>query len=180
MENEHPIKTLKTRVAWSSRWYSIRQDAIQLPDGSLGEYNVIEIDDSVWVVPVTDSGDIVLIHNYRYPIKSWSWELPAGHIEPGQTAEDAARMELLQEAGGTAAKIKRLLHVSTLNGIGNHYGYFFLATGVTLSTAQPESTEVIRVQTFSIAHAMHMARSGEINDAVSVMALLLAEPLIKG
>ncbi len=179
MSDERPITTIDSRIAWECPWYKVRQDKIRLPDGNDGIYNVIEMNDSVWIVPVTTAGEIVLIHNYRHTLGEWCWELPAGHIETGQSPEDAARQELLEETGGTTDEWRFLLRASTLNGIGDHHGHFFLATDVTLGEPQHEQAEVITVHTFSLEKAVAMARSGQINDAVSVMALLLAEPLLK-
>ncbi len=176
MSQDHPIRTLSSEQAWSCRWYAVRRDHIQLPDGSPGEYNVIEMNDSVWVVPLTSDSQIALIYNYRYPLRAWCWEVPAGHVEPGQTPLDAARAELLEEAGGRASDYRLLTYISTLNGIGSHHGSFFLATGVELGQPQPEQSEAIKIQTFPIAEALAMARNGQINDAMSVTALLLAEP----
>lgn len=172
---KHPFQTLNSHIDWSCRWYQIRKDAILLPNGEQGEYNVIELNDSVWIVPITTKGEIVLIHNYRYPLKQWCWEVPAGHIEQEQTPEETARLELLEEAGGQAESFQIMVKLSTLNGIGNHYGYFYLARGVELGNTQHEQTEAMQVKTFPVATVMEMARSGQINDVPSVMALLLAQ-----
>jgi 8-oxo-dGTP pyrophosphatase MutT (NUDIX family) len=174
-----PITTIDSRIAWECPWYAVRQDRIQLPDNSEGVYNVIEMAGSVWVVPITPAREVVLIHNYRYTLGEWCWELPAGGIEEGQTPLEAAQQELREEAGGTATDWQFLLRASTLNGIGDHYGHFFLATGVTLAQPQHERAEVMTVHTFPLEVALQMARAGEINDAVSVMALLLAAPLVE-
>lgn len=179
-EKKPPFQTLNSHIDWSCRWYRVRKDAIRLPDGAQGEYNVLEMEDSVWVVPITTEGEVVLIYNYRYPLKAWCWEVPAGHIDAGQTPEEAAQAELLQEAGGQAESFQLMVKLSTLNGIGDHYGYFYLARGVRLGDQQQEQTEAIEVKTFPLSEAIQMARSSQINDAASVMALLLAEPLIRG
>lgn len=176
---EHPFQTLESHIDWSCRWYQIRKDAIRLPNGKDGEYNIIEMNNSVWVVPITENQEVVLIYNYRYPIKQWCWEVPAGHIEPGQTPDEAAELELLEEAGGRAESFEFLVKMSTLNGIGDHYGHFYIARGVKLGAQQHEQTEMMRVQTFPIETALEMARSGQMNDSHSVVALLLAEPLIR-
>jgi ADP-ribose pyrophosphatase len=174
-----PITCIASRTAWECPWYSVREDRIRLPDGSEGVYNVVQMLPSVWVVPVTPAGEIVLIHNYRYALGEWCWELPAGGVEVSQTPLEAAQNELLEEAGGESSSWTFIMKVSTLNGIGGHYGHFFLARDVRLGPPRHERTEAITVHTFSLATVLHMARTGDINDAVSVMALLLAEPLLE-
>jgi ADP-ribose pyrophosphatase len=171
---DHPITAIDSRRAWECRWYSVRQDRINLPDGSESEYNVVELPDAVWVVPVTSAGEVVLLYHYRYPLGAWGWELPSGSISPDGDALATAQRELAEEAGGTASEWKFLLRASTMKGIGTEYAHLYLASGVTLGATQHEPAEVISVHTFSVEETLRMARAGEIHDAIGVLALLLA------
>lgn len=171
-----PITTRSSRIAWHSPWYRIRQDEIVYPDGREGVYNVVEISDTAWVVPLLPAGEVVLIRNYRHTLGQWCWELPAGGIRHGQTPRMAAEAELLEEAGGTSAHWQFLLRASTMNGIGHHYGHFFIAHDVVLQPPRHEATEFIEVHPMPWQEALTLARSGAMNDAVSMLALLLAEP----
>lgn len=169
-----PFTVTGSRIAWECPWYAIRQDDLILPDGRPGVYNVVDKCDAVWIVPITPTGEIALIHNYRHTLGEWCWELPAGGIKAGQTPLKAAQAELLEEIGGTAESWRFLLRAATMNGLGSEIGHFFLATGVTLDTPQPEPTEAMTVHVLPLAEAVRMARTGAINDALSITALLLA------
>ena len=169
-----PYHTLNSRTVWSSPWYALRQDQIRLPDGSEGTYTVVEKPDAVWIIPVTEEGEIVLIWHYRYTVDKWFWEIPAGNIPDDLSAEEAARQELLEEVGGTAELMQQIAHFYTMNGIGTEAAYVFLATGVTLGETHREPTEVMEVHTFPASHVLEMARGGKIEDAPSALALLLA------
>lgn len=175
---DHPITPLSSRRVWDCQWYSVRQDRIRLPNGSEGEYNVVELPDAVWVVPVTTAGEIVLLWHYRYPLQTWGWELPAGSIGPDGDALAMAQRELLEEAGGTSPDWRFLMKVSTMKGVGTEYAHLFLATGVTLGAPNHEPAEVMRVQTFPAAEVLRMARAGEIHDGIGALALLLAEAFL--
>lgn len=170
---ERPFRTLSSRVAWSCPWYRVRQDDIITPDGERGVYHVIEKADAVWIVPVTTGGQVVMVRQYRYTIDEWCWEVPAGSLKPGQTVEEAAREELLEEAGGIAENLGYLGRFYPANGICNEVGHIFLATGVDLGTPQHEAAEVMEVHLFSIDEALGMAREGKITDGPSALALLL-------
>ncbi len=63
-----PFTTLSSTIAWACRWYHVRQDRILLPNGREGEYNVVEKEPAVWVIPVTTAGTIVLLKQYRYTV----------------------------------------------------------------------------------------------------------------
>ncbi|MBN1963242.1 MAG: NUDIX hydrolase [Anaerolineae bacterium] len=178
MPEVSPFTVLESRIAWQCPWYAVRQDRLRLPGGGEGVYNVVEKGDAVWIVPVTAAGEIVLVRHYRHTIGAWCWEVPAGGIEPGQDARQAARAELRQEIGGVAENWRLLLRLSTGNGFCNEYGNLFLATGVQLGATAHEAAEVMTVHRVPAAEAIRMARRGEVDDALSALALLLAEPLL--
>ena len=175
---KRPYQTLSSHIPWSSPWYRIRQDEIITPNGQPGVYNVVEKEAAVWIVPILDNGDVVLIHNYRYTVDDWCWEVPAGSVKPGQSLEEAARAELREEIGGTAQELIYLNQFYTANGICNEVGHIFLATGVSLGQPNHEATEVMEIHPIPVPQALHMARSLQIRDAPSALALLICEPYL--
>lgn len=176
MKRLSPFRTISSQITWNSPWYSIRSDQIILPDGQPGEYHVVQHPAAVWVVPVTDAGEIVLINTYRYTVDDWCWEIPAGSVKPTATPLFTAQAELREEIGGAARAWDYLGQFYTANGICNEVGHYFLATGVTLGETAHEPTEVIEIHPTPILAALRMAEQGEISDAPSVMALLLCKP----
>jgi len=176
MTDDHPIKQLATRITYQNPWYRVRQDDVQLPDGTTGEYNVIEARDSVWAVPITPQGELVMIQNFRYTLGQWVWELPAGGIEGDVTRELAVKNELLEEIGGISDEFQFLISASTMNGIGATYAHYFIAWDVRLTPPRPEVMEFIKIRTIPFFEAIEFARAGKMNDALSMTALFLAEP----
>jgi 8-oxo-dGTP pyrophosphatase MutT (NUDIX family) len=170
-----PFKTLSSKPAWSCPYYSIRSDEVQLPDGQTAVYHIVEVPDSVTIVPVLSDGRIVLIRNYRYTLNEWVWEVPAGGIKEGQTPLEAAQMELKEEIGGQTEEWRFLCKASDMSGIGHHYSHFYLATHVNLSETHHEATEVMEIVPQAAADVYRMIHEGQMNDAVSMTALLLAQ-----
>ena len=168
-----PIKTKSSQIVWSCPWYRVRQDEIITPDGKPGVYNVVEHPGAVWIIPVTTAGEVVLIYSYRYTVNDWCYEIPAGGVKPGQSLEDAARAELLEEVGGTAEKIDYVGQFYTMNGIGDEVAHIFLAEGVTIGQTNHEPTEIIEIRPTLINEALRMAQANEISDGPSALALLL-------
>lgn len=157
----------------------MRQDGIITPDGQPGVYNVVTISPAVWVIPVTDQGEIVLIRTYRYPVDAWCWELVSGGVQTGKTEWETAVAELREEIGGVARDWQHLGRFYTANGFCNEIGHYYLATGVVLSEATAhEPTEVLEIHPLPIAAVLRLARAGQISDSPSLAALLLAEPLL--
>ncbi|MCA9867747.1 MAG: NUDIX hydrolase [Anaerolineales bacterium] len=174
----NPFKTLSSRIAWSCPWYQVRQDEIVTPDGRAAVYNVIEKPPAVWIVPITTQGQLAMVHQFRYTVGEWCLEVPAGSVKPGQTIEEAARDELREEVGGTAASLEYMGRFYLANGICNEVGHIFLAAGVVLGNSDHEAAEVMSIALKSPDEAIHMARTGKISDGPSALALLLCADML--
>lgn len=170
-----PYQTLASRILVENPWFRLRQDDIRLPNGQQAVYNVINKPDAVVIVPILTDGRMVLINQYRYPIEKWCIEVPAGGIPDNTPPEVAARNELAEEIGGQAQSLLSLGAFWSMKGIGDEKMYIYLALGVTLGQTQREATEIIELRIVSIAEALHMARSNEIDDGPSALAILLSE-----
>ena len=174
-----PFKTISSRTAWSCPWYNIREDVFQTPAGTEGRYYIVEVLGGVWIIPLTKQNEIVLIYNYRYPIDQWCWELPAGGIRAGQSAEEVARAELREEIGGAAREITLFTTFHTVASLSNEKAHVFIATGVELGATQHEDTEVMQVHALPMEEVFEMARTNRIHDSRSAYALLLAEKKLR-
>ena len=104
-KNSEVLKVESSRIVWSCPWYQVRQDLIINQKGEDSIYNVVEKPSAVWILPVTEDCEIVLIKNYRHTVKSWCWEIPAGNKLEGISLRKSAEIELKEEVGGTAKNI---------------------------------------------------------------------------
>jgi len=175
----HPFITRTSSSVWSCPWFCIREDAIILPDGKETTYWYAEKPDSVFIVPVTCQGDIVLIRSFRHPMNEWFWEIPAGRAEEGQSPEDAACKELREETGGIADSWQSIGRYCPNGGFLKSYSHIFLATGVVLGKPQHEPEEQIEIHPTPIRKALDMVRNGTMTSAQSALALLLCEQQLK-
>ena len=174
-----PYQTLSSKTIFKNPWYQIKQDDVILPNGDQTIYNRVDKGDAVWIVPVLPDGRVVLINQYRYAIDEWCLEIPAGGIYAGQTAEAVAYQELKEEIGGETDFMHFIGKYWTMNGIGNEMAHFYLAKAVSLGEQHHEPTEVIELKIVEADEAVRMARSGEIADAPSALALILCEHLLR-
>ncbi len=177
MQN-NPYDIRSSEVAWSCPWWKVRHDAVTV-NGKDGDYFYVDNSPSIVVVPITTEGKIVMIRQYRHPVRDWCWEVPAGKIEKGQSPEDAVRAELQEEVGGEAERIERIASFYNTNGSSNEQSLVFLATGVTLSNPTRHFMEVMELHQKSVQETFALARSGEVTDSVSALALFLCEDKIK-
>lgn len=177
---EHPFTVLSSQHLWQSRWYNVRQDRLRADSAEEFTYTVIESPGAVWIVPLTVDGHLVLINQYRYPIDQWCLEVPAGNIEAGTDPVTMAARELHEEIGGTATQIIPVTEFFTMNGIGSEVAHVYVALGVTLGAPKRESTEMIELVEVPLEEGLSLARTGQIKDGPSALAILLSEPLLRG
>jgi ADP-ribose pyrophosphatase len=170
-----PFGVLESARLYDSHWCGLRRDLVRLADGSPQEYHVFEIPDAVVVVPFLDDGALVLIGQYRYPHGRTHWEVPAGRIGAGETAEQAARRELREESGCVAGRLIELPGFYPVNGISPHYVRSFAALDCRQEIALDlDRSERIVARRFERAEVERLLRAGRIQDAFTALALFYA------
>ena len=168
-------QTVRSRVAYENRWIRVREDAVLRPDGEPGLYGVVEVrSPAVFVVPVTDAGEIVLIEVDRYAIGGLSLEVPAGGADADDLAAAAGR-ELREETGLAARELVDLGPVHSLNGVADAPGRVYLAIGLhPVGGAEQEAEGITGVRTVPIGQLVGLIAAQEITDNETLGALLLA------
>jgi ADP-ribose pyrophosphatase len=120
-----------------------------------------------------DTKRICLIRNYRVSVDAELIELPAGTLEPGEDPSVAVRRELAEETGYRAACIEPLRTFYPSPGILDEKMVLFLATGLTPGAPRREPGEQIENLIVSWERALEMVDSGSIQDAKTIIGLLL-------
>jgi ADP-ribose pyrophosphatase len=109
----------------------VRTDHVRLPDGSVVDRDVIRHPGAVAVVALDDRSQVVMVRQYRHPLRQFMLELPAGLLDvPGEPALEAAQRELFEEAAIRAANWRVLVDVHTSPGMTNEAIRIYLATGL--------------------------------------------------
>lgn len=163
---------LSTKVVYENRWIRVVEDKVINPSGEKSIYAYLDTkSDSVFIVPVTDEGEIVLIKVYRYLTNIWSWELPGGNSD-GEEFLEAAKRELLEETGMVAKNWKEVGYFIALNGVVGERTHVFLARDLEKSKGEKMAEEGISdVKKVSFKKALEMIRKDELTDAQSIVAL---------
>ena len=95
-------------MAFEGRLFDVRVDTVTLPGGRRTIREIVVTPDSVSVVPVDEDGNVYLVRQYRKPPERLLLEVVAGGVDEGESAEEAARRELREEAGLRAEKLELL------------------------------------------------------------------------
>ena len=114
-------------VLHANPWFSILQQAVRRPDGSVGtHYTVHHARPAVGIV-ARENDRFLLIRQHRFIIDQLVWAIPSGNIEPGESAVDAAARELLEETGLEASSLRPLIHYFPTYGCSDQRFELFLA-----------------------------------------------------
>jgi ADP-ribose pyrophosphatase len=114
---------MNDEVVFATPWFQIVAKNVE---GSNGPHYSLQTKDYVSVVAVTEDGRLVLVRQFRPAVDRMMLELPSGHVEPGETPEQAARKELWEETGYRADTFTLLGNLTPDSGrLGNRMWCFF-------------------------------------------------------
>jgi len=160
---------------FDGRVFAVDRDVVRLPNGREVTLDVVRHPRSVVLIPVPESGHVILVRQYRYVVNQTLWELPAGSVDPGETPEQAARRECHEEIGQVPATIVRLAALLPTPGYCDEEMVFFRLSGLDEPTdaAQLDEDEDIEPRVFELRDAREMVRRGEIVDMKTVVGLAM-------
>ena len=166
--------SIDSRVVFEGRILTVRVDTVRLPNGRETTREIAEHSPSVCIVPIDDRGNVVLVRQFRKPVERDLLEVPAGGIEEGEVSDEAVQRELQEEIGYTAGKLRHLSSFWLAPGWCTENMHAYLATDLTPSSLQADDDEFISVVRVPLTDAMKLISEGQVQDAKSIAALLLA------
>lgn len=165
-----PLKQLTGKIVYENPWIKIHEDKTVNLNGRDGIYGYMESRDSCMVLAV-DEDRIFLARNFRYPTKSFGWELPGGGGD-NEDLVDASKRELEEETGILANSWTKLGESYVCNGLMTEKIAFLLAKDLRFEGQKDHSDEVFSdMGFFSEQEITSMIKNGEINDCQTLAGL---------
>ena len=169
---------LKSRVTYRAPVFYVTSEIVREPSGVTARRDIVRHPGSVVVLAVDGSSDnarVLLARQFRHAANREMWELPAGRIDPGETALQGAKRELMEETGYRARKWSKALFFYVSPGFLDETMTIFLAEGLQAGEAAPEEDEVIRPQLVPLSKAVDWVMRGKILDAKTIAGVLWYE-----
>ncbi|MFM9968326.1 MAG: NUDIX domain-containing protein [Burkholderiales bacterium] len=173
-------RKLEGKAVFDGGFLHVKRDIVELPDGKRTQREYIVHPGAAAIIAITDSGELVMERQYRYPLEREFLELPAGKIDPGEDPLETAKRELLEETGYTARQWRHLGVMHPVISYSTERIEMFLAQGLSQSSAKLDQGEFLEVFTVALPTAMDWIRSGRITDSKTIAGLLWAEKLHDG
>jgi ADP-ribose pyrophosphatase len=172
--------TLDTRLAFEGKFLRLYVDHVRSADGHVSSREYVRHPGAVMIIPLLDTGEVILERQFRYPMGRAMVEYPAGKIDAGEQPLSCAQRELLEETGYRAERW------SYLGGLHNAIGYsdekieMFLAEGLKHEGARLDVGETLEVFTMSWQDVLVQVRDGRVTDVKTMLGTLWLEKVLAG
>jgi len=168
-------EVIAQEIIYNGRVFDVRIDTLY-QDGRKNEREIVQHKGSAVIVPFFDDNTVAFVRQYRHPAGRSLLEFPAGGLDNDESPEQGAARELEEEVGVTATSITKIAEFYVSPGFLTEKMHVYLATGLTHTAQNLDEDEVIEIERVEFGQALDMAKSGEIEDAKTIIGILLSAP----
>ena len=166
-----------SKEIFSGRVFDVTVDTVREGDKTYVR-EIVHHPGSAVILPVFNDGTIALVRQYRHPAVRYLLELPAGTLKDKERPEEGAARELEEELGVVAGRMEKLSEFFVSPGFCEEKMWLYLATDLTETEQRLEDDELLEVVRVPLDRALQMVTDGEIEDAKTIIGLILAAPRI--
>jgi ADP-ribose pyrophosphatase len=175
-------KTLRSERRYNGTVFNLVIDEVEYPSGNRGVREVAEHPGGAVVVPLLDDGSVLLVNQFRYPVKKNLFELPAGKLAAGEDPKVCAARELEEETGYTAGMLAKLTAIYTTPGFCSEQLHLYVATDLKkLPTGQrlEEGEMDLTVKAIPLDEVIQMIENQVIVDGKTICGIFMVERQIR-
>lgn len=156
-----------------TKWFTLNLADVELPDGRHLDHWVMRNPPAALATIVDEQDRVLLLWRHRFITDTWGWELAAGAVDPGESVEDAAQRELLEETGWKAGDLQHLITLQPSSGISSAEHHVYWADSGTYVGPPVDAFESDRVEWVPLKDVPDILARGELCGSSHVAALLL-------
>ena len=162
---------VSSKPAFDGRLLHVHVDTVRLPNGRTTTREMADHQGAVAVVPILPDGSVIFVKQFRYPMKTVMYEIPAGKIDPGESPEDCVVRELSEETGYEADNWEYLAAIATTPGFTDEVIHLYAATGLHPHKQHTDPDEFISVEAIPQDKLLPMIEDGTLFDGKTIAAL---------
>ncbi len=165
------LEIISSKHLFRGRIVSVREDHLEFREGNRKMWWEVVEHPGAAAILAREGDQIILLRQYRHPVRQILWEIPAGKLEAGEKPLDCARRELAEETGFRGKNWRLLASFYPSPGFCDELIYLYEATGLEAAPAEPDEHEQLEVVRLTLSTALNMVLKGEITDAKTIIAL---------
>ena len=174
-EADGKARVLTSESIYDGRVVKLRCEEIELPGGRRSRLEIVAHPGATAIVPLDEAGRVLLVRQYRHaPGGRWLLEVPAGKLDPGETAALGAARECEEETGSRPGRLEPLGGIWTTPGFTDEWIHLFLALDLVAGRQDLQEDEALSVERVPLTEALRQALDGGIDDGKSIAALTRA------
>jgi len=167
------------QIIHQARVFSLIRENVTLDNGVTTDLEFVAHPGAAAMIPMLTESRVLLLKQYRHALRDYIWEIPAGTLDPQESAINCAKRELIEETGYAAGRLQKLGEITPVPGYSDERIHIFLATGLQPARRHLDQDEIIHVHQIEFDQALEMIERGDIRDAKSIAGLFLARNWMK-
>jgi ADP-ribose pyrophosphatase len=166
-------KFFKQKIIHRGKAVNFFVDEIILPNGKHATREYIDHPGAVAVLAFVAKNKIILVEQYRHPVKQTTFEIPAGKLDKGESIIACVKRELQEETGFVAKHVKKICEFWPTGAFSNEVLHVFTADKLIKAKKAPDDDEFLRSRVMDIKQALKWILNGKIKDSKTIIALLM-------
>lgn len=161
-------------VIYDSDWVQLVTTDVVMPDGTQIDHHVVRMPRPAAGTIMVRDGSVLLLYRHRFITDTWGWEIPAGGVDPGETSDQAAVREAVEEAGWKPSAVAPLCTFHPANGLLDQTFHIFMSESVEDVGEPTDINEAARIEWVAVDKVRELLLTGQITDGLSFGALTYA------
>jgi 8-oxo-dGTP pyrophosphatase MutT (NUDIX family) len=172
-EEKNPWTLLNKKDIYESPWIRVSHHDVLNPAGNPGIYSVVHFKKfAIGILPLDEQYYTWIVGQYRYPLDTYTWEIPEGGGDRDINPVDSAKRELLEECGIVANKWTFIQHMQLSNSATDEVAYLYIARELSFTESRPDEDEKLHVRKIHFDELYQLVLSGTIIDSLTIAAVL--------
>lgn len=172
MKPHNEEKTIQPHLLYEGRVIDVYRDEVELPNGEPAIREYVAHRGGAAILPIDEDGNVYLVRQFRYPYRTELLEIPAGKLEAGEDASEAARRELEEETGWICDNLRPYGVLYPSPGYTNEHLYIYLAEDLKKGHVHLDADEFVNVEVLPFDEVVRMVTDNTITDAKTCYAVL--------